>query len=119
MVTGLNQGGVTEVATPDERKGKPCLTPEQAAELASLAVNIEKHFGSPRDIEWAINKGGRVYILQARPLNISVKNQVEAPAERLLPDSKTGYPVLMQNKGAWFRKERAQARSSLYGRRTT
>jgi pyruvate, water dikinase len=104
MVTGLDQGGVTEIATPDERKGKPCLTSEQAAELASLAVNIEKYFGSPRDIEWAINKGGRIFILQARPLNISVKNQGETPAERPRPDPKTVHPVLMQNKGSVVQK---------------
>jgi hypothetical protein len=33
MVTGLNQGGVTEVATPDEQKENR-VNPEQAAELA-------------------------------------------------------------------------------------
>jgi pyruvate,water dikinase len=104
MITGLNQGGVTEVATPDERKGKACLTPEQTAELASLAVKIEKYFGSPRDIEWAIDKGGRVFILQARPLNISVKTQGEAPAQLPLPDSKTVHPVLMKNKGSVVQK---------------
>jgi len=104
MVTGLNQGGVTEIATPDERKGKACLTPEQAAELASLAVNIERYFGSPRDIEWAIDKEGRVFILQARPLSISVKNQGEVPVERPLRDSQTAHPVLMQNKGIVVQK---------------
>jgi pyruvate,water dikinase len=104
MVAGLDRGGVAEVATPDERRGQPCLTPGQAAELASLAVKIEKYFGGPRDIEWAIDKDGRIFILQARPLNIPGKNEGDVPAEHPLPDSKTAHPVLIRNRGSVVQK---------------
>ena len=43
----------------------PCLSPEQLAELARLALRIEEHFGHPVDIEfgWA---EGRFGLLQSR-----------------------------------------------------
>jgi pyruvate,water dikinase len=36
--------------------------------LIEYSLAIEKHFGGPQDIEWAIDTGGRLFILQARPL---------------------------------------------------
>lgn len=44
------------------------LTEGQAAELANIAVRLEAHFGSPQDIEWSIDRTGRIIILQSRPL---------------------------------------------------
>jgi pyruvate,water dikinase len=104
MVAGLRQGGVTEVVTPDDLRGKPCLTSEQAADLASLAVKIEKYFGGPRDIEWAIDKVGKVFILQSRPLNISVKNPGNVSVERQLPGPEPAHPVLTRNRGSVVQK---------------
>ena len=48
--------------------GTPCLTEDQVRELASAAVRIEDHFGTPQDVEWAIDPEGRLFILQARPM---------------------------------------------------
>ncbi|MBI5870742.1 MAG: pyruvate, water dikinase [Actinobacteria bacterium] len=44
------------------------LTPEKQRELAGIAISLEQHFGVPQDIEWSIEDGGRVIILQSRPL---------------------------------------------------
>jgi pyruvate,water dikinase len=104
MIAGLDRGGVTEVATPDDLRGKPCLTPGQAAELASLAMKIERYFGSPRDIEWAIDKDGTIFILQTRPLNIATRDQGKVPVERPLSESRTAYPVLIRNQGSVVQK---------------
>jgi pyruvate,water dikinase len=43
------------------------LSSEEIAEVARLGLQVEAHYGSPQDIEWAI-AGGRTYILQARPV---------------------------------------------------
>ena len=104
MIAGLDRGGVTEVATPDDLRGNPCLTAGQAAELASLAMKIERYFGSPRDIEWAIGKDGTIFILQARPLNLALMDQDEVPAEPSIPESGTGHPVLIKNHGSVVQK---------------
>jgi pyruvate,water dikinase len=106
MITGLDQGGVTEIATPDDLRGKPCLTSGQAAELASLAVKIERYFGSPRDIEWAIRKDGTIFILQARPLNIDLRDQGSeiASVERAVTESAAVHAALIKNRGSVVQK---------------
>ncbi|MDO8736289.1 MAG: PEP/pyruvate-binding domain-containing protein, partial [Thermoleophilia bacterium] len=44
------------------------LTPEKQRELAGIAISLEDHFGVPQDIEWSIEEGGKIIILQSRPL---------------------------------------------------
>jgi pyruvate, water dikinase len=44
------------------------LTADQAADLAAQCLQIEAHFGSPQDIEWAMDDIGTVIFLQSRPL---------------------------------------------------
>lgn len=43
------------------------LSDEQILELSELILKIEKHYGFPCDIEWAIEKG-RFFIVQSRPI---------------------------------------------------
>ena len=59
--------GTREVAVPAELQEAPCLTPEQAKELARLGERIEALYGIPQDIEWALS-GGKLFILQSRPI---------------------------------------------------
>lgn len=67
LVFGSFEKGNIEVSVPESKRNKPCLTKEQIKELVELGIKIEKHFGSPQDIEWAI-EGEKVYILQSRPI---------------------------------------------------
>lgn len=53
--------------TPEGPQDPQVLTPEQAAEIASLARGVETAFGGPQDIEWAYDGDG-LHILQARPI---------------------------------------------------
>lgn len=76
MIINLEKGGTDTVRTPDEMIGKPCLTTEQAIELARQSVSIEKHFRRPQDIEWAIDRDGKIFILQARPLKIQEEKKM-------------------------------------------
>jgi pyruvate,water dikinase len=45
-----------------------CLSEADVMQLADAARRLEKHFGGPQDIEWAIDKEGRLFILQSRPM---------------------------------------------------
>lgn len=47
--------------------GKQKLTGKQIIELAEICYNIEKHYGFPCDIEWALAEG-KFYITQSRPI---------------------------------------------------
>jgi pyruvate,water dikinase len=70
MATAGREGGVETVRTPEGMRSRKSLTEERARELARQAVLIERHFRKPQDIEWAIGRNGKVYILQTRPLRL-------------------------------------------------
>ncbi|CAM5455385.1 hypothetical protein LSHI6S_03075 [Leifsonia shinshuensis] len=44
------------------------LSPAEAIAVAALARRAEEVFGSPQDIEWAIDEAGRLFLIQARPM---------------------------------------------------
>lgn len=64
-------GKTIHAEVPPERRNVPCLTKEEVKRLAELARLIEKHYGMPMDIEWAIDRDMQfpesVFIVQARP----------------------------------------------------
>jgi pyruvate, water dikinase len=56
-------GGVRDEAVPADHQKAPCLTDAQIAELAQLARLVERRFGAPQDIEWAIDRDERDPVL--------------------------------------------------------
>jgi pyruvate,water dikinase len=44
------------------------LTEESAREVAALAIRCEHACGRPQDTEWAIDSGGKLWLLQSRPI---------------------------------------------------
>ena len=67
VMTVRSGGGTHEEPVPPELRTKPVLSPQVAAELARLGVEIERMYGQPMDIEWVVQEG-RVSIVQARPI---------------------------------------------------
>jgi rifampicin phosphotransferase len=67
VMTVLTESGTVEVAVPAAKRKTAVLTNAQVSELARVGVEIEKLYGRPMDIEWAL-AGGRFAILQARPI---------------------------------------------------
>lgn len=62
--------GVRTRPVPAERAGQAALDPERVLELARLGLSLEKEFGRPQDVEWALDADARFIILQSRPLQI-------------------------------------------------
>ncbi|MEJ6397348.1 PEP/pyruvate-binding domain-containing protein [Yoonia sp. 208BN28-4] len=56
----------------EEAPDDPILTAAQVDAIADLARRAEAHFGSPQDIEWAIDADG-LHILQARPITTALR----------------------------------------------
>ncbi len=57
-----------EVEVPKNLQNLSCLSDEQVIELGKDADLIEKHYGRPMDIEWALDTDtNKLYIVQARP----------------------------------------------------
>lgn len=44
------------------------LSPDEITDLRSGALAAARHFGRPMDLEWAIDRAGRIWWLQARPI---------------------------------------------------
>ena len=68
----LTDGGVVEQCeVEDDRANKPCLSDDEIKAVAAMARRAERHYGSPQDIEWAIDlhlpPGENVILLQSRP----------------------------------------------------
>ena len=59
----------TEVAA--ERRDVDCLDESQLASLLELAGRVERHFGDHRDVEWAIDPDGELFLLQSRPVTVA------------------------------------------------
>ncbi len=70
-------GGVAECGTPDDLRRAPCLSDDEIFELRDIARTVERHYGRPQDIEWAIDQAGKTLLLQSRPETVwSAKQRV-------------------------------------------
>lgn len=88
-------GGTRTREVPEDMRNAQCLTEEEAAELAGLAVKVENHFRRPEDIEWALDGEGRIVLLQARPLRVNVAEAEETPRV----SAPAGHRALLKDKG--------------------
>jgi pyruvate,water dikinase len=68
MLVASPTGGLTDVPVPEALRGVPCLSPEQARTLAGWGMALERHFGLPQDMEWALDEAGELHVLQSRQL---------------------------------------------------
>ncbi|MEJ2688476.1 MAG: PEP/pyruvate-binding domain-containing protein [Deltaproteobacteria bacterium] len=101
MVVPHGEDGVETIPTPMEERNQSCLSEIQILALARQAQQIEKHFQSPQDIEWAMDAGGEIYILQSRALKID-KGQT-SPAARRSQSASPDLPVLIKAQGVVVR----------------
>ncbi|MCU0587363.1 MAG: PEP-utilizing enzyme [Syntrophobacteraceae bacterium] len=64
------QGGLIEMPVPGDMQECSCLSDVQACALAGFAQRLEEHYGHPQDMEWALDRDGRLFVLQTRPLHV-------------------------------------------------
>jgi pyruvate, water dikinase len=76
-------GKTVHLDIPEAEQKLVCITDEEINFLAQLAVRIEKHYGKPMDIEWAIDRDLQfpksMFIVQARPETVFGSKSAEAP----------------------------------------
>lgn len=86
---------VTHADIPPERREIPCIGDEEVLELSRYAKKIEKYYGTPQDIEWAIDKKRpfplNLFILQSRPETIWSQKKKEP-----ILGKKSVYELLME-----------------------
>ncbi|MDP3182943.1 MAG: PEP/pyruvate-binding domain-containing protein [Desulfobaccales bacterium] len=73
MLVNTPGGGVAEVPVPPEMVQAPCLNDREIGQLMEWAAILEGHYGKPQDVEWTLDEDGRLWLLQSRPLQVSVK----------------------------------------------
>jgi pyruvate,water dikinase len=63
--------GTTSDDVPRQLRDQPCLNDDQIRALARVAQRVERHYGTPQDIEWALTAGtgtgDGIVLLQSRP----------------------------------------------------
>merc|ERR1712232_411286 len=70
-------GGSETISTSPEEQTAWSASDKEVADLAEMAVKIEKHYGRPMDIEWARDgDDGKLYIVQARPETVASQKKV-------------------------------------------
>lgn len=89
---------LNEMPVPLDKQDKACLSSEQIKTLAAHAVQLEKHYQYPQDVEWAIDPHGRVLVLQTRPLHLEA---LQSNGSASIPVVE-GYPVLLQGGSVAF-----------------
>ena len=71
-IRSLAEGGTEQIELTADERTQAALTDEQVLELAKLGSQIEAHYGTPQDIEWALvsdkQAGDALYITQSRPI---------------------------------------------------
>jgi len=90
VMTARVCGGTEQQPVPAELRRAPALDDETAAELVRLGVQIEKLYGLPMDIEWAL-ADGTLAIVQARPITALPEPGVPVPIEWPMLDPKGPY----------------------------
>ncbi|MFN2268028.1 MAG: PEP/pyruvate-binding domain-containing protein [Desulfonatronovibrio sp.] len=81
MLCHSAEKGIISVKLDPESPREPAVTDALALALARIAINLEKYFGSPQDIEWCVDPWGKIVILQTRPLQVHHKPADSAGAE--------------------------------------
>src|SRR4051794_15673359 len=77
---GVGEAVVSGEVTPDHylldkvmldvvatRPATDCLSAVEVKQIARMAKLVERHYGRPQDIEWAIDATGAAFLLKARP----------------------------------------------------
>lgn len=83
--------GLQEIPVPAALQDRPCLNPEQIKALAGYGIRLEEHYRGPQDVEWALDRDGRLLVLQSRPLRLPAQSE----GDREAVPAMAGYPVLL------------------------
>ena len=89
------KGETVDAPVDEEMQGLSCLEEVEVKGLVVMADNIEKHYGRPMDIEWAIDQDlsfpDNMFIVQARPETVWSQRK-----KKSVLGKKNGYQLLME-----------------------
>jgi phosphohistidine swiveling domain-containing protein len=68
LLNAKSQTGTHKEPVPAALRSQPVLADTQIRLLRDIGVKAEQCFGTPQDVEWAFDRFGQVFVLQARPI---------------------------------------------------
>ena len=78
MLVPSPSGGLTDVPVPEDKRRAQSLSDDDARTLAGWGLALERHFGRPQDMEWAVDAKGNLLVLQSRQLTALADAAVQA-----------------------------------------
>jgi pyruvate,water dikinase len=76
-------GGVQELAVEESMRREACLSDDELQSLRAIGRQVERHYGRPQDIEWAIDRQTqRILLLQSRPETVWANKDTPTAAAR-------------------------------------
>lgn len=83
--TAAAAGGAETLPVPEQLQSVASLSDDEIQTLRTIGRKVERHYGRPQDIEWAVDPHGDVLLLQSRPETVwSTKDAV--PVARAAAD---------------------------------
>ena len=73
-------GGEGRVELSETDSGRRVLGDDEVLDLAALVQRVEYHYGTPQDVEFAIDDAGAVFLVQSRPIT-TLDASTEVPGE--------------------------------------
>ena len=82
----LEAGGIATVEVAPAQRQIACMSDEELQALRAIGRKVERHYGRPQDIEWAVDRhSGALLLLQSRPETVW-STQEAAPVGRAAAD---------------------------------
>ena len=98
-----NTGKTVHADVPVDKQEQPCINDEEIVKLVELANRIENHYGTPQDIEWAIDRDlqfpGSMFIVQSRPETVWSLKLAEKPVKAVVEGPKATEVLKVAVKG--------------------
>ena len=102
--------GVVESEVPENLRDVPSISDGEIAELITIARAVERHYGCPQDIEWAVSRtapaGESIVLLQSRPETVWSGKDAAAPEKKLAAPAARAFDHVLDALGGTRRSER-------------
>jgi len=93
LLSSKPTGGVEQAQVSPDQARQACLSPDRIRQLAGWGALLEKHYGKPQDVEWAVDDRDELILLQSRPLAGLESNLTQSqPSQPAVP----GHTVLLE-----------------------
>jgi len=78
-LVSLEHGGTALEEVPEDEREQPSIDDDTVRLLTRYGLILETYFQRPQDVEWAVDRGGALFVLQSRPLGVGEARRRREP----------------------------------------